>query len=1357
MGKRAVNVVFALFLVVMLVGSVSAFSFSDLWKQWFGKDIGLSPIVDVIIDENFDDITFITQDNVYGYSEGTVILDGFMDNDITDVYYGAYSVSSEVVNPTGNDAVRVVIETHEGEVSYYSLVNLLDSLFGGKEGYLIEDWSEGDGYYVCVDKISEGVRCYWPSGDKLVFVLLELPKDLRDDIAGLEGDGWQDLLTAYLNKFQPTLGPVTCEDSDGGKNYFVRGVTIGRTWVDDNRLIKKEDICTVLSGNTDFSECSGENCGVYEFACVTSGGSDMPFVNGNIHPCLNGCEDGACIEKEENLWVGSPLNCRIYIASETNVESLSLKLITDKLTKSYSKLHFWKDEEGNVGEEIYSSENIELVPANSGEWGDGGWMKNYRNVSNYYGYHKVTLQDSINIDPGYYWIGVNKSGSGLSALNTGVFNDGSEETYSENSNGLFRNTDRDCYYKLNYDVGGCEDSDDGKEYYVKGICTDTSGKVAWEDSCTTDSHNNLMLEETYCGEDNYCYGQMLDCPNGCSEGKCNAIIEEDISDLNFISSTTNQECLVENNACIKHIATYDISGVGLDSVEVWVSVYQNDITSLEFTEAVEMLAEEGNFEFERGHMNNNNILSAEIESQYDEGLKDQYIFWHDENKIIGVIIDDWSIEINDDSMEDLLDKYLVLFPSKLTAEFSCEDSDGGINTYVRGAVSGNIGSGYPNEIQKYEDYCSDNYMLIERYCTEDYTDFTESFHCPNGCVDGACVGDGVVKPLWIEDVSGNKTLYGSGETINLIVKANYGEEIASDEDGWHIQYYTYDVNDPDNYLREYVSEGSYSYNAVFRNGYWYIDYWAPEEEGAYYTNIGLYCSRSDRVCAELEANSLVSDFQVEARVDFEVDPSLEIPEPVSCREFRRMADDGAWPEELYGYELDDVDDDDPPRKFLGRTVETDVAVYGGDEAAIVIWKLVDGTTFEDFSEFRDMLKETDYWSGGKVYGNNYGTGQYYSTSGREVYYVWYHDDVAVMIGFEGDIGSGMFGFGSPLDPESFVQKLQDNEFEPLIDKQFDSLALDFMSAYMGDCPSQVDEGCFPEWRVKQEPVVCPPHGRQETILYDVRRCAPEPSQVLSNVQCSPGICSGCFVPRYEGSRDNICIPYGSRLEFGDGDTFTIYGDELEREMDEFEVVINGDGTVDIEIVEDAPDDVFLSLRYDHFINGAYDSGEITFDLVAGESFSIAEQGRYDVTIEDNSWSERVLVTVEEIHYDDVVGNQFIRFSLREQYPAYCQYDGELYRQRVKDRYGTWASCQNNYECESNVCSGGECIEVADMMEKVKGVKKLFYGVLCRLASVFGVQEYNVCMVDAIGDDIIDSEIALQAKDKDKSKPPKMPD
>jgi hypothetical protein len=104
-------------------------------------------------------------------------------------------------------------------------------------------------------------------------------------------------------------------------------------------------------------------------------------------------------------------------------------------------------------------------------------------------------------------------------------------------------------------------------------------------------------------------------------------------------------------------------------------------------------------------------------------------------------------------------------------ETVCIDSDGGINYDVAGQIEGNIGSGYPNEVQVYLDYCLNPTSIIERYCTSDYTDFTIQHNCENGCYEGACIelqlfncGDGTC-----EGISEERTI-NNGEDITVNYK-----------------------------------------------------------------------------------------------------------------------------------------------------------------------------------------------------------------------------------------------------------------------------------------------------------------------------------------------------------------------------------------------------------------------------------------------------------------------------------------------------------------------------------------------------------------------------------------------------------
>ncbi|MDP1695291.1 MAG: hypothetical protein Q8L29_00055 [archaeon] len=80
-------------------------------------------------------------------------------------------------------------------------------------------------------------------------------------------------------------------------------------------------------------------------------------------------------------------------------------------------------------------------------------------------------------------------------------------------------------------------------------------------------------------------------------------------------------------------------------------------------------------------------------------------------------------------------------------------------------------------------------------------------------------------------------------------------------------------------------------------------------------------------------------------------------------------------------------------------------------------------------------------------------------------------------------------------------------------------------------------------------------------------------------------------------------------------------------------------------------------------------------------------------------------------------------------PSYCDINGELKTQMTVDANGNWAACQNNYECESNLCSSGECIEIAAAIKEAKGFKALFIRALCRMGNLFDENSYQQCLAE----------------------------
>jgi len=78
----------------------------------------------------------------------------------------------------------------------------------------------------------------------------------------------------------------TCEDSDGGKDYFTKGNVI---YYDGEEETVSEDYCL---NKDEFYE---DSKALREYVC------QIDKISGRTHFCEIGCEDGACISGEETV------------------------------------------------------------------------------------------------------------------------------------------------------------------------------------------------------------------------------------------------------------------------------------------------------------------------------------------------------------------------------------------------------------------------------------------------------------------------------------------------------------------------------------------------------------------------------------------------------------------------------------------------------------------------------------------------------------------------------------------------------------------------------------------------------------------------------------------------------------------------------------------------------------------------------------------------------------------------------------------------------------------------------------------------------------------------------------------------
>jgi len=74
--------------------------------------------------------------------------------------------------------------------------------------------------------------------------------------------------------------------------------------------------------------------------------------------------------------------------------------------------------------------------------------------------------------------------------------------------------------------------------------------------------------------------------------------------------------------------------------------------------------------------------------------------------------------------------------------------------------------------------------------------------------------------------------------------------------------------------------------------------------------------------------------------------------------------------------------------------------------------------------------------------------------------------------------------------------------------------------------------------------------------------------------------------------------------------------------------------------------------------------------------------------------------------------------LKEETPSYCDISG-IKPQKVNTKSSV-QSCQNNFECSTNLCSSGECVEFS-------GTTASFVTLVCKLSNLINKEEYNACL------------------------------
>lgn len=631
---------------------------------------------------------------------------------------------------------------------------------------------------------------------------------------------------------------------------------------------------------------------------------------------------------------------------------------------------------------------------------------------------------------------------------------------------------------------------------------------------------------------------------------------------------------------------------------------------------------------------------------------------------------------------------------------SCGDSDYGTSYYSPGEIYfANIST-----TLTLKDYCSDS-TLIEFYCkniSNIATYATSVISCENGCLNDACLMNYIlgkedsfrygqtfragthfitVKGIAREDVD---ILVDNSTKKNLFI----GEKYPLDND------YTLVIN------------GSYNYT-----GPRLLDPWV---------NLTVYKNPiNSQVCSDLiNKVSSSSDFEIYGqKYLFSWNQSPEsINWWIDGAERKATHYSTGW---YTTYDSDENDNSGYEYHYLSYSID----VF--EDKSLNLTKYI-----EEQNQY-NICSVQSYWSSdnteNKIFVCNYDPLEsdvtQYPSQDNQVF--WIHDNVLVRasIGSSKYINDEALAKAYQTQSQEILSSIKNNKFKPVDWSKFNIqypvsnvIAEDLVS-----CSSQIpnmvrsdtNETCYPYWNCKTEPAICPPHGYQTRICEDFS-CGQKRED---KIQCSPGLCSGCTTPRWFGQQysDNVCIPYGFRFAAPSGESVKLVETNDTESLDESE-----SKEYSLKIISSTSAKIT-------FVG---ESKNYTYDLALGQETDITE------SLLDMKSDEVVSASITPTRISTGTNNNgYVEFKVNFKYNeksvdtfnAYCDIDGEIKAQKDRTSDGNWAKCQNNYECSSNVCSSGECIEVQDLIAQGSGIKKVVAKILCRISSALTSETYEECL------------------------------
>jgi hypothetical protein len=258
-------------------------------------------------------------------------------------------------------------------------------------------------------------------------------------------------------------------------------------------------------------------------------------------------------------------------------------------------------------------------------------------------------------------------------------------------------TSQTCYTSIN---PTCTDTDGGINYYLLGAAN-INGQN-WTDYCS----NSSSLTEFYCINNSLLFSSPYNCPanSSCFNGAC-----------------LNTTCLdgTLNSSCSFTKPKYCSNGILIDKC---LSCGCTNDKSCNFNQTCSLNqcsdSDGGLDYYTKGTITLNNGTINDTCTNV-RGLKEWQCL---SNKPIPV---DYTCPNG-------------CFNGACLNSMICNDSDGGLDYYVRGTVTLSNGT-------IVNDVCYNTNTLGEFQCTSDNSFFQSSYNCPNGCFNGACLNVTVVQ------------------------------------------------------------------------------------------------------------------------------------------------------------------------------------------------------------------------------------------------------------------------------------------------------------------------------------------------------------------------------------------------------------------------------------------------------------------------------------------------------------------------------------------------------------------------------------------------------------------------------------